>query len=70
MLEGLRRTAQEKFVTPAASGRISKFICMLDQLDIIFRQSNPLELLTEVIEKSGYATMLKKEDTRESKGRM
>ena len=70
LLEGLRRTAQEKFVTPAASGKILKFIGMLDHLDIVFRQSNPLELLTEVIEKSGYATMLNKEDTRESKGRM
>ena len=70
LLEGLRRTGQENIVTPAASGRISKFISMLDHLDIVFRQSNPLELLTEVIEKSGYATMLNKEDTRESKGRM
>ena len=70
LLEGLRRAGQEKFVTSAASGKISKFTGMLDHLDIVFRQSNPLELLTEVIEKSGYANMLQKEDTRESKGRM
>ena len=42
----------------------------MDHLDTVFQQSNPLELLTEVIDRTGYATMLKKEDTRESKGRM
>ncbi len=70
LLEGLRRTGQEKLVTPAASGRIANFVGILDHLETVFRQSNPLELLTEVIERSGYATMLKNEDTRESKGRM
>ena len=70
LLEGLRKTGQEKIVTPAASSRIAKFIGILDHLDKIFRQSSALELLTEVIERSGYATMLKNEDTQESKGRL
>jgi len=49
---------------------IANFVNILDHLDLVYRQSNPLELLAEVIDRSGYATMLKNEDTRESKGRM
>ena len=70
LLEGLRKTEQERIVTPAVSSRIAKFIGILDHLGKIFRQSSALELLTEVIERSGYATMLRNEDTQESKGRL
>ncbi len=70
LLEGLRQVGQEGLLGAAATGRIANFINILDHLDAVYRQSNPLELLAEVIDRSGYATMLKKEDTLESKGRM
>ena len=70
LLEGLRQVGQERFLGAAATGKIANFINILDHLDSVYRQSNPLELLAEVIDRSGYATMLNKEDTRESKGRM
>ena len=70
LFEGLRRASQGGLVGTAATKKIANFISIMDHLDSIYRQSNPLELLTEVIDRSGYATMLKNEDTRESKGRM
>jgi DNA helicase II / ATP-dependent DNA helicase PcrA len=70
LLEGLRHVGQERLLGTAATGKIANFISILDHLDSVYRQSNPLELLAEVIDRSGYATMLNKEDTRESKGRM
>ena len=70
LFEGLRHASQGGLVGTAATKKIENFINIMDHLDSIYRQSNPLELLTEVIDRSGYATMLKNEDTRESKGRM
>ena len=70
LFEGLRHASQGGLVGTAATKKIANFISIMNHLDSIYRQSNPLELLTEVIDRSGYATMLKNEDTRESKGRM
>ena len=70
LLEGLRDNAQARLTTSAAGKKISQFLQMVDELDATFRQGNPLELLTEVIDRSGYGEMLKKENTRESKGRI
>ena len=70
LFEGLRQAGQGGLIGAAATKKIANFISIMDRLDSIYRQSNPLELLTEVIDRSGYATMLKNEDTRESKGRM
>jgi len=70
LFEGLRQAGQGGLIGAAATKKIANFISIMDRLDSIHRQSNPLELLTEVIDRSGYATMLKNEDTRESKGRM
>ncbi len=70
LLEGLRQVGQERLLGTAATGKIANFVGILDHLDSVYRQSSPLELLAEVIDRSGYANMLKNEDTRESKGRM
>ena len=70
LFEGLRQASQGGLVGTGATKKIKNFISIMDHLDSIYRQSNPLELLAEVIDRSGYATMLKNEDTRESKGRM
>lgn len=68
--EGLRRAGKGELLGAAATKKIANFISIMDHLDAVYRQSNALELLTEVIERTGYATMLQREDTRESKGRM
>ncbi|MEK9628043.1 MAG: UvrD-helicase domain-containing protein [Nitrospinota bacterium] len=68
--EGLRRAGKGGLLGAAATKKIENFIGIMDHLDSVCRQSNALELLTEVIDCSGYATMLKNEDTRESKGRL
>ena len=68
--EGLRHASQGGLVGTAATKKMENFVSIMDHLDSIYRQSNPLELLTEAIDRSGYATMLKNEDTRESKGRI
>ena len=70
LLEGLRDNSQGKMTAPAAGRKISEFLQIIDHLESTFKQGNPLELLTEVIDRTGYGEMLKKEDTRESKGRI
>jgi DNA helicase-2/ATP-dependent DNA helicase PcrA len=70
LLEGLRDNAQARLTTSAAGKKIFQFLQMIDELGATFQQGNPLELLTEVIDRSGYGEMLKKENTRESKGRI
>jgi DNA helicase II / ATP-dependent DNA helicase PcrA len=70
LLEGLRDNGQTRLTAPAAGKKIAQFLQIIDDLGAIFRQGDPLELLTEVIDRSGYGEMLKKENTRESKGRV
>ena len=70
LLEGLRDNEQKKLTAPAAARKIAQFLQIIEELGATFRQGNPLELLTEVIDRTGYGDMLKKEDTRESKGRV
>ena len=70
LLEGLRDNGQARLTAPAAGKKIAQFLQIIDDLSATFRQGNPLELLTEVIDQSGYGEMLKKENTRESKGRI
>ena len=70
LFEGLRLAGKGGLIGAASTKKIANFISIMDHLDSVYRQSNALELLTEVIDRSGYAAMLNKEDTRESKGRM
>ena len=70
LLEGLRDNAQMKVVSSAASKKISHFLQIIDQLNRTLLKGSPLDLLTEVIEQTGYGEMLKKENTIESKGRI
>ena len=70
LFEGLRLAGKGGLIGAASTKKIANFISIMDHLDFVYRQSNALELLTEVIDRSGYAAMLNNEDTRESKGRM
>ena len=70
LFEGLRLAGKGGLIGAAPTKKIANFISIMDHLDSVYRQSNALELLTEFIDRSGYAAMLNNEDTRESKGRM
>ena len=70
LFEGLRLAGKGGLIGAAPTKKIANFISIMDHLDSVYRQSNALELLTEVIDRSGYAAMLNNDDTRESKGRM
>ena len=70
LFEGLRLAGKGGLIGAASTKKIANFISIMGHLDSVYRQSNALELLTEVIDRSGYAAMLNNEDTRESKGRM
>ena len=70
LFEGLRLAGKGGLIGAAPTKKIANFISIMDHLDSVYRQSNALELLKEVIDRSGYAAMLNNEDTRESKGRM
>ncbi len=66
--EGLRRNEREKLTAPATGRKIAQFLQIIDHLDSM--KDDPLTLLKEVVDRTGYGEMLRKEDTRESKGRM
>ncbi len=68
LLEGLRRNEQEKLTAPAAGRKIVQFLKIIDHLDSL--KDDLLALLKEVVDRTGYREMLRKEDTLESKGRM
>ncbi len=68
LLEGLRRNEQEKLTATAAGSKIAQFLQIIDQLNSI--KDDPLELLKQVIDRTGYGAMLQNEGTFESKGRM
>ena len=70
LLEGLRDNEQRKMTASAAGRKITQFLEIMDHLAATFRQGNPLELLQEVIDRSGYGEMLEAENTHESKGRI
>ena len=70
LLEGLRDNEQGKMTAPAAGRKISQFLEIIAHLDATFQQGNPLDLLREVIDRSGYGEMLEAENTHESKGRI
>ena len=53
---------------PAAGRKISQFLQIIDHLNAA--QGDLLELLKEVIDRTGYMEMLKADDTHESKGRI
>ena len=68
LLEGLRRNEQEKLTAPAAGRKIFQFLQIIDHLNAA--QGDLLELLKEVVDRTGYMEMLKADDTHESKGRI
>ncbi|MBT5028823.1 MAG: UvrD-helicase domain-containing protein [Nitrospinaceae bacterium] len=70
LLEGLRDNGQAKLAAPAASKKIVQFLQIIDELSVTFQHGNPLDLLREVVDKSGYGGMLEADNTHESKGRI
>ncbi len=70
LFESLRENEKEKLTAPAAGRKIVQFLQTMDNLGSTFRQGNPLDLLQEVIDQTGYGKMLEAENTIESKGRI
>jgi len=70
LIEGLRANEQAKLTASAAARKITQFLQIIDDLKNTFMEGNPLELLTEIIERTGYGEMLNREGTRESKSRI
>ena len=70
LLEGLRDNGQARLTAPAAGRKISQFLQIIDDLSVTFQHGNPMDLLREVVDKSGYGQMLEADNTHESKGRI
>jgi DNA helicase-2/ATP-dependent DNA helicase PcrA len=68
LLEGLRDNEQVRLTAPAAGKKIVQFIQILDYLNTV--QANPLDLLKEVIDQTGYGAMLEAQNSHESRGRL
>jgi DNA helicase-2/ATP-dependent DNA helicase PcrA len=70
LIEGLRRVGEIRSVSTGAIRKIREFVRLLEDLDD-FRQNHDMaEFVTEVVEKTGYGAMLKKDDSPENKSRI
>jgi len=70
LMEGLRQAGQSKVVASGAANKISHFLEIMDGLRAVYEDGALIDFFHEVVERTGYAAMLKKDDTRESRDRI
>jgi DNA helicase-2/ATP-dependent DNA helicase PcrA len=70
LIDGLRHVGEIRSVSTGAVRKIRDFVRLLENLDE-FRQNNEMaDLVTEVVEQTGYGAMLQKDISIESKSRV
>ncbi len=67
-MQGLKEA--EAVTSTAVGKKIAKFVGMIEDLESVFRTGSPLDFLREVMERTGYLDMLRKEGSPESQSRM
>ena len=70
LMEGLRQVKLSEVVASGAKNKILNFLEMIDGLRVFYENATLVNFFQEVVERTGYAAMLKNEDTRESRERM
>ncbi len=70
LMQGLKQAEGKRLVSTAAAKKISNFVSMMDHFESLVQNGSPIDFLKEVIERSGYEAMLRKDDTPESRSRL
>ena len=70
LMEGLRQVSHSRVVASGAKNKIISFLEIMDGLRSFYENSALVDFFQEVVARTGYAAMLKIEDTRESRDRM
>jgi len=69
LMQGLRDVGTNGLLSTAVSKKITAFVEMMDGFSSLFQSGSPVDLVREVIVRSGYEAMLDKENTIESRTR-
>lgn len=70
LIQGLRQAGEKSLVAAGAAKKISQFLGLMDHLAAFSRNGSPLDLLHEVLDRTGYGSMLQKDESREGKTRL
>jgi len=70
LMEGLRQVSHSRVITSGAKNKIINFLEIIDGLRSFHENAVLVDFFQEIVERTGYAAMLKNEDTRESRDRM
>ena len=70
LMEGLRQAGPQRLVASGAANKIGHFLQMIDGLRAFYEHGSVVDFFHEVVERTGYAAMLQKENTREGRDRV
>ena len=70
LMEGFQQAGPSRVVASGAANKISHFLETMDALRMVYENGTLVDFFHEVVERTGYAAMLKNEDTRESRDRI
>jgi DNA helicase II / ATP-dependent DNA helicase PcrA len=70
LMEGLRQICNSSVISSGAKKKIINFIEIMDGLRSFYENAALIDFFQGVVERTGYATMLEAEDTRESRDRI
>jgi len=70
LIEGFRQAGLSKVVASGAANKIAHFFEIIDSLRMIYENGDMVDFFQEIVERTGYAAMLKNEDSRESRDRI
>lgn len=69
LMQGLRDVGTNGLLSTAVTKKITAFVEMMDGFSSLFQSGSPVDVVREVIVRSGYEAMLDKENTIESRTR-
>jgi DNA helicase-2/ATP-dependent DNA helicase PcrA len=70
LMEALREVGPRRLVASGAANKIVQFLRMMDELRAVYENGVVVDFFHDVVERTGYAAMLEKEDSRESRDRI
>jgi ATP-dependent DNA helicase UvrD/PcrA len=69
LMQGLRDVGTNGLLSTAVTKKIKAFVALMDSFSALFQSRSPVDVVREVIVRSGYQAMLDKENTIESRTR-
>jgi len=69
LMQGLRQVQANRLLSTAVTKKIAGFVEMMDAFHALNQSGSPVDVVREIIVRSGYEAMLEKENTIESRSR-